>query len=363
MQNIAILGGLFCVIITKVCMKRFLSFLLFLVWCNNFLFAQYRLSLVHNSLCPDSLNSEIILPFDVGCEGENVTWDFSDADYDDNPDTTTVNLYCLSDRILWDNNGAMTTFRQVADSLLIIREETPLYEMDYDTPVASMIYPFSYGSCLSAPFAGRGAYEDKFIMEEAGISTIQGDAYGTLILTEGDTVRNVLRIHSTRNSYMNVHERTSGEYICTLVKGCDTYEWYAKGYRYPVLRAYSYILESDGDVILQSSTAHRMSPEMQAAMEDKDNESLREQDAAHNIINYDVTVNSNSAIVTYELLEDAYVSITLADSRGIVFWRYGADQSSGAGYQTIVPLSGLLHGQYIIYIEVNGTIYNRIINI
>lgn len=334
--------------------KLYIVFLTLACLVHVSLHSQNHLSSIHNALRPDSLNSQTIPLFDIGCEGENVTWDYSDADIGDMPDTTAVCLYALGEKYLWDDNGAMTTYRQPGDTLLIIREESPLYEMDFDVPVVRMIFPFFYGSSISAPFSGSGSFEDRLVMSENGVSRITGDAYGTIILPGGDTVRNVLRVHTVLNSDIEVSEMRSGELIGGMQKVTDTYEWYARGYRYPVLKITGNYLVSGDEIVSAEVNAHSMSPGMQKAIEDEDNEELREDDGARSAINYDAQVNGYTATISYDLLEDAHISMALVDSKGIVYWRYEEDMPACEGCQTNVPLSGLLRGQYVIYINVNG---------
>lgn len=334
--------------------------LLFICTAAN---AQNSLSLTCNTLRPDSLNFEKTPLFDVGCEGVNVIWDYSDLDIKDQSDTSAVRLYRNEGRFVWDDNCSLTTYSQKGDTLLISREETPSYEMDFDVPVVRMVYPFLYGSVITTPFSGKGSYEDKFNITENGVSQVKGDAYGTLILTEGDTVRNVLRVHTIFDSNMAVSERISGDFIGSMRKVTDTFEWYAHGYRYPVLKITGNYLMSGEEIVSYEVDAHRMSPEMQKAVEDEENEELRGRNITNSIINYNVQVNGYTATIKYDLLEDTHISIALADSMGIVYWRYEDDKSAGEGYQTVVPLSDRQRGQYVIYINVNNEVNNCKINV
>lgn len=343
---------------------RHLLALIVLLWVSSTqIHAQHSLRFDCNAIRPDSINRIPMPYFDAGCEGENVTWDFSHEDYDANPDTTSVSLYDMKNRLLWDDNGTMTTYRQTGDSLIICREETPRYEMDFDIPIVRMIYPFFYGQTITSPFSGKGIYEDVYALNEKGYAHINGDAYGTLILAEGDTLKNVLRVHTTLQSDMDITTSSTGEYVGTLTKVADTYEWYARGYRYPVLKTTSNYIISEGNAILTRTSAQRISPEMQEELDDEENEELRRASDAPSIINYDVTVNGNTVTITYDLMGDAHIGMTLADSKGIVYWRHEEDRLAGEGYQTQVPLAGLLRGQYVIYINVNGEISNCKVNV
>lgn len=156
-------------------------------------YAQNTLSTLTNSLRPDSVGKEVMNFLDPDCSGENVCWDFSKMEVQD-AKAATMQLYDLTDKLLWDENGSLITYMPSADSLLISRIETPLYEMNYSQPIVSMVFPFLYGSSISNPFSGTGSYEGKLLLSEHGTNTVTADGSGTLILADGDTLRNVLRV-------------------------------------------------------------------------------------------------------------------------------------------------------------------------
>lgn len=83
--------------------------------------AQNTLQRNTNSLRSDSINKEIIRYVTPSGEGENVTWDLSQMEVEENPDTTSIAIYDMRDRVLWDDNGTLATYRQGTDSLLIAR--------------------------------------------------------------------------------------------------------------------------------------------------------------------------------------------------------------------------------------------------
>ena len=342
-------------------MKAIITTYLLLV-CT-FASAQNVLTRKYNALKPDSLNKEIISSFDVGGEGYNVIWDFSNMDFDDNTDTTSVRLYHIDNRFLWCDNGTMATFHQDTDTLFMSREETPIYETDFSSSVIKMIYPFYYGSVISAPFSGKGLYEGKIALTENGNSLIKGDAHGTLILAEGDTLRNVLRVHTILDSSIELSEVQSNGYIMTVKKITDIYEWYAQGYRYPVLESREVRMYYDKKLISRYISANRMSPCMQSDIMDPENEEIRNKNSRRSLISYDVNINGCSAVITYNLQEDANIGITLADSSGILYWRHEACMAAGEGYRTVVPLSGLHRGQYVIFFSVNGVVESCKVNV
>lgn len=153
-----------------------------------------------------------------------------------------------------------------------------------------------------------------------------------------------------------------------MKKETETYRWYARGYRYPVIENFSERVFHEGKLIAQRQNASRISIEELESIIDEENEDIRRQDSlayaqAHPIESLAVTNRGSVADVSYSLLTDAHVSITLANSSGIVFWRFDEDEYAGESYSHSIPLSGLLRGQYVVYINANGEIENAKINV
>ena len=144
-------------------------------------------------------------------------------------------------------------------------------------------------------------------------------------------------------------------------------EWYARGYRYPVLKSVEERISKEGTLLRTVRYSQRISPAEMALLEDPENEDIRLADslayaAANPLRNMHVANNGSSATVSYDLATDAHVSMTLANSQGMVFWRYESDELAGNQYQHEVPLTGLPRGQYVIYINANGQICSSKIN-
>lgn len=202
-------------------------------------------------------------------------------------------------------------------------------------------------------------------MKEHGTSTVNGDGYGILILAEGDTLRNVLRLHTAIVSDIDVSNRYTGEDLKTLHRQTDTYRWYARGYRYAVLETIDENIKMNNKVVSERKTTHRISPDMQTTSEDLANEDIRHQDAIAkaDVISYNLEVKGSSAELKYDLKADAHIGMTLCGAQGIVYWRYDADKQAGENYRQSIPLTGLLRGQYVVYINTNGKIYSANVNV
>ena len=76
------------------------------------------------------------------------------------------------------------------------------------------------------------------------------------------------------------------------------------------------------------------------------------------IFTYDADVSGNYVSVTYSLTQPATVHAMIIDVMGTVYQDIHQNHSAGSGYNMSFDLNGLRHGQYVIYINVNGSIYN-----
>ena len=81
------------------------------------------------------------------------------------------------------------------------------------------------------------------------------------------------------------------------------------------------------------------------------------------IFHYNIILNNNGININYTIDKDAIVLILLADCRGILYKNSKYSIRGGDAGNISMGTSGLRPGQYILYINVNGRIYSRTINI
>ena len=140
-------------------------------------------------------------------------------------------------------------YRTQGDSLLICGFENHTTLVSYDQPEAYLRFPLHYGDSIEGYFHGLGKYCDRLGMRHYGRYKTKADATGVVVLAEGDTLRNVIRLHTERTmaaEMMPIELLDSlGAYTHdsidlhiaadTALVRMDIYRWYAEGYRYPVL--------------------------------------------------------------------------------------------------------------------------------
>ena len=149
----------------------------------------------------DVIYKHQVLYKDPGLRGENVLWDFSKLKTLNEkykvkyytPITKrggdSICITCLEHR---------TMYRYVnkGDSLLLMGFENSGTKITYQVPQYVMRFPFMFGDSISSSFVGFGSHEHSVSTEANGKLTVVADAIGTLILPDGDTLLDVLRVRS-----------------------------------------------------------------------------------------------------------------------------------------------------------------------
>ena len=99
--------------------------------------------------------------------------------------------------------------------------------LKYSDPVVKMKYPFAYGAQFTDHFIGIAYYSETNTIDFFGDNVVSADAFGTLILPDR-VIDNTLRVKSTKTG---LQVNMCGTTNISITK----YNWYATGYRYPVV--------------------------------------------------------------------------------------------------------------------------------
>ena len=318
----------------------------------------------------------------IGAEegGQELFWDFSSVHV--RRDGHEVSYWGDSLLVRTEGSG-MYRYRLGGDSLLLIGYETPLVSVSYNRPVLQMILPATYGQQVMDTFSGEGTYCDRHRLKTSGQMLAETDATGTLLLTDEDTLRNVVRLHTIRTSsvWMDADSLTEATADGSKQEIEERYSWYAPGYRYPVFET---LLRTTYDNLRPVSTcreACRYLPEDQRMLPDSVNERIaREQaeawaaeqaakaakqaeDSSSALADHRVTVSGQTVSLTYSLSVDAHVTVLVADIMGMLYERREETHVAGEGYSLDIDCSRLRRGQYILYINVNGEVTSEKFNI
>ena len=199
--------------------------------------AQTTLTYANNALIiGDSFNFQEIQFPDPGSAGPNQIWDFSKIQFTGKSPVGTL------------QTPAIPKMDGVADYNLSLLEngydyfmnstETGLEELGYENtdlkiilkysdPVLKIQYPFSYGAQFTDHFIGVANAAEVNKIDFFGDNTVSADGYGTLILPDR-VIENSLRVKSVKTG---LQVNMCGTADVNIVK----YNWYAAGYRYPLL--------------------------------------------------------------------------------------------------------------------------------
>ncbi len=211
-----------------------------------------QLSLTHNRPRAGDKLTKYQVEFKDSCRsGKRVLWDFSqkkivgkghsvsyfsprlrrDSLYVMGKDTFTIGHVGDSELLVARELYTQYFFRLKGGVLYATGYENPSDLMHHATPLPLIRYPVLYGSKEKIPIRSQCLYAQQVLLSTHGVYETEADAYGTIILPGGDTLKNTLRIHSVQTFLSDSLASMDSIRINTQI---DTYQWYTPGYRYPV---------------------------------------------------------------------------------------------------------------------------------
>ena len=325
----------------------------------------------------DSIAKELVEYVHVISDKEDAVWDFSDLE-------AQGTYYVKYDTI----GGYLTAYDQREslkyhlrnDSLFLTGYESPMVRMDYHRPLLSMPFNIQLGQSIISSYQGEGTYCGTHSERTFGSLRITADSEGTLILSEKDTLRNTLCLYSVATESIRLNRdscRNDSDNLKQVIT--ERCQWYTRGYRYPVFETVTSSTYDNLNHVATKQYAYRCPPHLQIELNDSVNERIRLADrqssvnrnnagengtAGHdnqdgdNGFSYQVDVKSNNVTITYSLEQAAEIHVLVVDVMGTVYRDEQQYNSAGSGYSMSIDCSGLRHGQYILYINVNGFIYH-----
>lgn len=272
-------------------------------------------------------------------------------------------LYCLEPPF-------MCRYRLEGGSLLLTNYQTTVSNIDFAEPVLEMKYPMKYGDAISSSYSGAGKYANRNAVEASGTVSITADGQGILIYSDGDTLKNVLRVHTVRTASLGMDRDTvMGSGAERLVEIEEFYRWYARGCRYPVFETRSASYYHNTDFVKSVRTAFMCLPDSQRTLSDSANLAVARADsaaagnAAGDIIEYSVENSGNVVTLRYSLSQKARVQALVCGIMGEVWRKSGRTDEAGEDYTLVLDCNGLRRGDYILYINVNGKAYSSKVSV
>ena len=338
-------------------------------------FSQPRLlETEHGLRAGDSLTVQVVEQFSPGVPGRGRIWDLSG-----------VGTISESPAWCYAEDGGMTVscldalFHYTADggTLRLAGFENRRALASFHAPLPVLRWPVSYGDSLLSDITGGAVWCERTFMTVRGTASSRADAYGTLILPGGDTLRNVMRIHSRRQ--VRLHEIDSVRTWdalrrmtpAALAPSPDTpdetheaYLWLAPGCRYPVAALLSY-----GTPRGSGTAALLCPPAVQYAMEQPDpvNETVRlalqsgtyspdgSGDAGQGtpLLTYTAVQDTSSRTVSVSCSVDGggTLSLVLTDAAGVVYDSMTARLSPGETRSFSLSYAALPRGQFVLHLS------------
>lgn len=328
--------------------------------------AQTQITHEHNGMrAGDVLKRQQVNYIPSGDNGENLVWNISEltdiGDY-------TVEYCCDSDStVVYEIiPTAINKYTMSGDTLFCIGYETPLKKMQYSRPVLNIVYPSFFRQYAEANYEGHGTYCQTHATESFGTVSMEADATGSLIVSEEDTLDNVIRVHSIKTGAIGMasEDSTGVDSMNFKQEIEDRYLWYARGYRYPVFETVSTSYYDNMDFVSCIQEAYIYMPDRQRQLSDEVNDEILREDslsaaAERDIIHYALDYSGNTLSLSYDLDEDAVINTLICNKMGMLFQRKNEKKAAGTDYQMQFDCSGLRPDDYILYINVNGKVYSE----
>jgi hypothetical protein len=265
-----------------------------------------------------------------------------------------------------EENLSLSHYAFTNQTLSIEQYETPLWNIEYETPLLYLALPLTFGDSVAAVYSGAGQYCQSLYTTETGQVLQQGDGCGSLILNHGDTVKNVLRVHTIITKAQTMWNDTTRSEVVNQVQTIDDrYDWYARGYRYPLFQYLQKTTYKNLKPIATVNRAYEVVLSSRTQPSDLTNDSIRAIDSLYSEgrgiipITYHVENTNNQIKLYYQLHTTATIEVLLFDSMGVM---YGLKRQRGnADDLDLITFDiGSLHaGQYILYIHVNDQVFNE----
>ena len=308
----------------------------------------------------------------VGNSGMNAIWDMSNCEVLTG-DHIIEYIGDSLQQFIMSENLEMRHIRLSGDSLLLDRKENRLSCIRYSKAPLLIKYPLYYGDSITSTFEGDGTYCGDHHVWVSGDQTQHADGTGVLILSESDTLRNVLRVKSVTNQMMVMsmdtididpnqwkHER--------IIR----YDWYVSGYRYPLFTSITRNTLAGDSVIATRQSAYRQLPFDAESIVDPQNELLRKtiaEQPAKSVssdkcpIDYELTVNQGILNIHYSSESVCQGTFMVTSVSGVVYKKSSFTCPSQEVTDMRIDCSGLLRGEYLFSVIVNGKVYTKNITI
>jgi hypothetical protein len=334
-----------------------------------------------------------------GRAGANVLWDFGKQEAINEKYKLSYTQSKEDSVVTGCEHNTLYHYLLRNDSLYSLGYENPTTLMHNQRAELLLTFPFSYQKRIEGYYYGTGNYCRRLDLTAQGKTVTWGDAYGMIILPNGDTLQHVLRVRSLKKiaekmvpyvqkdsviepivniDSINYHLNNDSVYMQV-----ETYRWYADGYRYPIFETVESITYKNQKPLKHFNTTFFYSPDKHsylnndpknlARLDEIEKEDKGSKGASggngnssgnnpnKELINYNVYIEkgSNKISIEYNLNQQSDVTISLYDMQGRLLTNYPKTNHPEGFYQEAIALDGFQLGEYLLRIVANDRVYGE----
>jgi hypothetical protein len=379
---------------------QLILFFLSLMFILHPAFSQSNLKMEYNMFrAEDVIIKQQVKYKNPGRAGANVLWDFGKQEAINEKYKLSYTQSEGDSVVTGCEHNTLYHYLLRNDSLYSLGYENPTTLIHNQRPELLLTFPFSYQKRIEGYYYGTGNYCRRLDLTAQGKTVTWGDAYGMIILPNGDTLQHVLRVRSLKKIAEKMMPYVQKDSVIEPIVNIDsinyhlnndsvymqveTYRWYADGYRYPIFETVESITYKNQKPLKHFNTAFFYSPDKHNYLNndpknltrleeiEKGNKGSKGASGGNGnssgntpnkeLINYNVYIEkgSNQISIEYNLNQQSDVTISLYDMQGRLLINYPKTKHPEGFYQEAIALDNFQLGEYLLRIVVNDKVYGE----
>lgn len=259
-------------------------------------------------------------------------------------------------------NSSLLNYKVKDDTLCLVGMENHLTRLSYSSPEAIALLPIERKDKLQAVFNGEGRYVDKFDFKFDGACQTSWTKIKTFITPDGDSLKNVFCLNMTVDTRYRLKSNEDSTFV---TRENETY-CFVPGNNWPILYQRQQVKPAGNiksyyfPILINPENGNAVSYHNIKNGSERDRENA---ETTH--FEYELTNNTSDRTirVTYKLSRETDITFILSSLDGIVFYSQKQHAQSAQQSYFSYNYSGLRRGQYIVYMEVDGTRYKSKFNV
>lgn len=318
-------------------------------------------------------------------KGQNVLWDFSNWEPKSQSFTSKYFDTGLNSMSKYEHR-TFYNYKLKDDTLFLCGYKNYTANVSYLLPEVSLIYPLVYGDSTSNYFYGVGNYSNHTDLRVYGKKNVSIDAFGALILPSGDTVSNVIRVHSEKVMQYQFDSGVSLKLDSLSIPSIDSiakclnssldlikmdvFEWYMEGYCKPIFETVRNTIYESGKPYKYFSTAFCCPIEemryinidnIKAQLGNRSEKTHFNDGQSDEIYSFNsfFEEESRSILLEYNSIEGATVDVMLFDVQGRLLFHDKSQERHSGKYTLSIDISQYRMTEFIVRLSVNEKVYSK----